>query len=156
MTLRVVFRRAARAEFDAAALCYEDRQAGVGAQFVSEINRVVELVSNHPSVFPPSTSKFDVRRHAAFRTQCSFARRRIVWSSWLCFTHDETRLSGRRARNSPSSVQNPTEPSVAGLACRSRAPSLAMDDAFRAGASSTTRTSVSCDDAAVLVGGMEL
>src|SRR5712691_2818974 len=109
-----------------------------------------------PSVSPPSTSKFDVRRHADFRTQCSFARRRIVWSSWLCFTHDETRLSGRRARNSPSSVQNPTEPSVAGLACRSRAPSLAMDDAFRAGASSKTRTSVSRDDAAVLVGGMEL
>ena len=106
-----------------------------------------------PRAFPPSTSKFDVRRHAAFRTQCSFARRRIVWSSWPCFTHDETRLSGRRARNSPSGVQNPTEPSVAGLTCRSRAPSLAMDDAFRAGASSTTRTSVSCDDAAVLVGG---
>jgi len=77
-----------------------------------------------------------------------------VWSSWPCFTHDETRLSGRRARNSPSGVQNPTEPSVAGLTCRSRAPSLAMDDAFRAGASSTTRTSVSRDDAAV--GGMEL
>jgi len=52
MTLRVVFRRAARAEFDAAALWYEDRQAGLGAQFVSEINRVVELVSNHPERFP--------------------------------------------------------------------------------------------------------
>jgi len=52
MTLRVVFRRAARAEFDAAALWYEDRQAGLGTQFVSEINRVVELVSNHPERFP--------------------------------------------------------------------------------------------------------
>ena len=52
MTLRVVFRRAARAEFDAAALWYEDRQAGLGAQFVSEINRVVELVANHPERFP--------------------------------------------------------------------------------------------------------
>jgi hypothetical protein len=51
MTLRVVFRRAARAEFDAAALWYEDRQAGLGTQFVSEINRVVELVSNHPERF---------------------------------------------------------------------------------------------------------
>jgi toxin ParE1/3/4 len=52
MTLRVVFRRAARAEFDAAALWYEDRQAGLGAQFVSEINRVVELIANHPERFP--------------------------------------------------------------------------------------------------------
>ena len=43
MTLRVVFRRAARAEFDAAALWYDDRQAGLGTQFVSEINRVFEL-----------------------------------------------------------------------------------------------------------------
>jgi len=52
MTLRVVFRRAARAEFDAAALWYEDRQAGLGAQFVSEIDRAVELASGHPDRFP--------------------------------------------------------------------------------------------------------
>ena len=60
MTLRVVFRRAARAEFDAAALWYEDRQAGLGTQFVSEINRVVELVSNHPERFP--TKHLEIRR----------------------------------------------------------------------------------------------
>ncbi len=65
MTLRVVFRRAARAEFDAAALWYEDRQAGLGAQFVSEINRVVELVANHPERFPA--------RHLEIR--CAQARR---------------------------------------------------------------------------------
>jgi plasmid stabilization system protein ParE len=52
MTLRVVFRRAARAEFDTAALWYEERQAGLGTQFVSEIDRAVELASNHPERFP--------------------------------------------------------------------------------------------------------
>ena len=65
MTLRVVFRRAARAEFDAAALWYEDRRAGLGMQFVSEINRVVELVSNHPERFP--AKHFEIR--------CAQARR---------------------------------------------------------------------------------
>jgi plasmid stabilization system protein ParE len=65
MTLRVVFRRAARAEFDAAALWYEDRQAGLGTQFVSEINRVVDLVSNHPERFP--TKHLEIR--------CAQARR---------------------------------------------------------------------------------
>ena len=39
MTLGVVFRRAARGEFDAAALWYEDRQAAVF--FRPEANRVV-------------------------------------------------------------------------------------------------------------------
>ena len=52
MTLRVVFRRAARAEFDAAASWYEERQIGLGATFTSEIKRAVELASNHPERFP--------------------------------------------------------------------------------------------------------
>jgi plasmid stabilization system protein ParE len=52
MTLRVVFLRAARAEFDAATLWYDARQVGLGMQFVSEINRVIDLASNHPDRFP--------------------------------------------------------------------------------------------------------
>jgi len=52
MTLRVVFRRATRAEFDAAAMWYEDRQTGLGTEFVSEIDHAVELASSHPDRFP--------------------------------------------------------------------------------------------------------
>jgi toxin ParE1/3/4 len=52
MTLRVVFLRAARAEFDAASLWYDLQQAGLGMQFVSEINRVIDLASNYPERFP--------------------------------------------------------------------------------------------------------
>lgn len=52
MTRKVVFRRAARAEFDAAALWYEERQVGLGAAFTSEIKRAVELASNYPKRFP--------------------------------------------------------------------------------------------------------
>ena len=48
MTLPVVFRRAARREFDEAALWYEERRASLGSQFVSEINYAIELVLENP------------------------------------------------------------------------------------------------------------
>lgn len=48
MTLAVVFRRAARAEFDEAALWYEERRSGLGAQFVAEANRVVQGAAEQP------------------------------------------------------------------------------------------------------------
>lgn len=52
MTLKVVFRRAARAEFDAAALWYEERRPGLGMQFVSEIDRAIGLAARNPERFP--------------------------------------------------------------------------------------------------------
>jgi len=52
MTLRVVFRPAARAELDGAALWYEDRRPGLGAQFITEIDRAVDLAARHPDRFP--------------------------------------------------------------------------------------------------------
>ncbi len=52
MTLKVVFRRAARAEFDGAAMWYEERQPGLGMQFTSEIDRAVDLAARHPERFP--------------------------------------------------------------------------------------------------------
>ncbi len=52
MTLAVVFRRAARREFDEAALWYEERRPGLGLEFVSEINRAVYLLAENPKRFP--------------------------------------------------------------------------------------------------------
>jgi plasmid stabilization system protein ParE len=52
MTLNVVFRPAARAEFDGATLWYEDRQPGLGIQFVAEIERAVDLASRYPDRYP--------------------------------------------------------------------------------------------------------
>lgn len=52
MTLKVVFRRAARAEFDAAALWYEEQRPGLGTQFVSEVDRAIELAAGQPERFP--------------------------------------------------------------------------------------------------------
>jgi len=52
MTLKVVFRRAARAEFGGAALWYEERQSGLGMRFTFEIDRVVDFAAGNPERFP--------------------------------------------------------------------------------------------------------
>ena len=52
MILDVVFRRAARAEFDRAALWYEERRPGLGLQFTSEIDRAVNIAAEQPDRFP--------------------------------------------------------------------------------------------------------
>jgi len=52
MNLNAVFRPAARAEFDGAALWYEDRQPGLGNQFVAEIDRAVDLACTYPDRYP--------------------------------------------------------------------------------------------------------
>ena len=52
MILNVVFRRAARAEFDLAALWYEEQQPGLGLQFTSEIDLAVNLAAEYPERFP--------------------------------------------------------------------------------------------------------
>ena len=52
MTLPVVFRSAARDEFDEAALWYEGRQTELGSQFVAEVDRAIDAASAHPQSFP--------------------------------------------------------------------------------------------------------
>ena len=52
MNKKVVSRRAARDEFDAAALWYEERQAGLGTQFVSEVRKAIALATSDPIRFP--------------------------------------------------------------------------------------------------------
>ncbi|MBI5041945.1 MAG: type II toxin-antitoxin system RelE/ParE family toxin [Gammaproteobacteria bacterium] len=52
MTLSVAFRRAAFRELVEAAEWYEERRAGLGIEFVAEINRAVELLANYPERFP--------------------------------------------------------------------------------------------------------
>jgi plasmid stabilization system protein ParE len=65
MTLKVVFRRAAQAEFDAAALRYDLQQPGLGAEFVSEIGRAVDLAATYPDRF--TVKHADIRRVPARR-----------------------------------------------------------------------------------------
>ena len=52
MTRRVVFRRAARRELEEAALWYEERRSGLGAEFTAEVERSIELLAEHPQRLP--------------------------------------------------------------------------------------------------------
>jgi plasmid stabilization system protein ParE len=52
MSLRVVFRRAARHDFEEAASWYNERRAGLGAEFTSEIDRALSRASDNPQHFP--------------------------------------------------------------------------------------------------------
>jgi plasmid stabilization system protein ParE len=52
MTVQVVFRDVARAEFDFAALRYDRQRAGLGTEFVAEIDAAVRLAATYPDRFP--------------------------------------------------------------------------------------------------------
>ena len=52
MSRTVVFRAEARYEFDEAALWYEERRIGLGAEFVVEIGRAIDLAREHPQRLP--------------------------------------------------------------------------------------------------------
>jgi plasmid stabilization system protein ParE len=52
MTLPVVFRRAARVEFDGAADWYEQRRAGLGAVFTAAVQRVLDRIAAQPDFYP--------------------------------------------------------------------------------------------------------
>lgn len=52
MTLPMVFRPVAQAEFDAAAAWYEGQQPGLGNDFVAEVQQVFDTIANHPERYP--------------------------------------------------------------------------------------------------------
>ena len=52
MSLPVVFRRSARAEFDDAADWYEQRRAGLGAAFTAAVQRVLGQIAAQPDFYP--------------------------------------------------------------------------------------------------------
>ena len=51
MSFRVSFRRAAKAEFLAAAKWYESQRAGLGQVFIAEIERCIALATKEPLQF---------------------------------------------------------------------------------------------------------
>ena len=52
MKLPIVFRRAARAEFDDAADWYEQRRSGLGAAFAVAVQRVLDQIAAQPDFYP--------------------------------------------------------------------------------------------------------
>jgi plasmid stabilization system protein ParE len=80
MTLTVTFRRAARAEFLGAAARYEAQRPGLGAEFISEIDRCIALAAEQPQLY--AVVHQDTRRTTARRFPYSLyfraERHRIV------------------------------------------------------------------------------
>ena len=65
MTFRIVFRSAARAEFEDAAIWYESQRGGLGEEFTLEIARALEKVAESPARYPLVFG--DIRRTVARR-----------------------------------------------------------------------------------------
>jgi len=75
MTLRVVYRRAAQAEFQDAAIWYEQQRTGLGEEFVREIEIAVEKASTTPKRYPIVFG--DIRRTMSRRfPYCIYFRER--------------------------------------------------------------------------------
>ena len=49
---RVIFRRQARREFDEAGDWYEQERAGLGLEFLAEIERLIQRITSNPEQFP--------------------------------------------------------------------------------------------------------
>ena len=65
MTLRIVFRRAAKSEFEDAAVRYDEQRSGLGEEFAIEIEQAVARAAAVPEHYPIVFG--DVRRTVARR-----------------------------------------------------------------------------------------
>ncbi|MCX7140837.1 MAG: type II toxin-antitoxin system RelE/ParE family toxin [Proteobacteria bacterium] len=65
MTLRIVFRRAAKSEFENAANWYEVQRTGLGEEFVSEIEQALAQAAAAPQRYPVVLG--DIQRTVARR-----------------------------------------------------------------------------------------
>lgn len=99
MTLAVVFRRAARREFEEAALWYEERRPGLGSQFVLEIGCAVYLAAESPERFPVMHRDIRCVRVPVFRSPYSSARNLDASSCCRCSMRAAIRARGNDARD---------------------------------------------------------
>ena len=69
MTLRSSFRKAARLEYDEAAIWYESQKVGLGSEFVEEIERALLVACEAPQQCPvilPDVRRVRVQRFPYF------------------------------------------------------------------------------------------
>ena len=52
MTIKPFFRKAARLEYDEAAIWYESQKIGLGSEFVAEIQQALLIACENPQRFP--------------------------------------------------------------------------------------------------------
>ena len=65
MTLHIVFRRAAKSEFEDAAVRYDEQRTGLGDEFVVEIEQAIARAATAPERYPIVFG--DIRRTVARR-----------------------------------------------------------------------------------------
>jgi plasmid stabilization system protein ParE len=65
MTLRIVFRRAAKSEFEEAAVWYDEQRRGLGEEFIFEIDQSLASAAAAPLRYPVVYG--DIRRTVARR-----------------------------------------------------------------------------------------
>ena len=71
----VIFRRQARREYDEAGDWYEQERAGLGSEFLAEIERLLQRIASNPEQFPVLYR--DVRKAVARRfPYCVYFRER--------------------------------------------------------------------------------
>jgi hypothetical protein len=71
MTYEVVFRQAAQREHADAVSWYEERRAGLGAEFASEMERAIEAVAQIQRAFRSCTGTSAAFARVGFPIQCS-------------------------------------------------------------------------------------
>src|SRR5437870_3864299 len=65
MSLPLVFRSAAQAEFTESATWYDQQQTGLGGEFVAEVERVLDKIADQPDSYPIASG--DVREALVHR-----------------------------------------------------------------------------------------
>jgi plasmid stabilization system protein ParE len=99
MSLRIVFRVAAQHEVEEAALWYDQQRAGLGEEFLREIDEAVHQAAAHPERYPLVLA--DVRKAVA---------RRFPYSVFFRVRHDSLAiLAVFHGRRDPAVWQDRTE-----------------------------------------------
>jgi hypothetical protein len=94
MTLRIVFRRAAKSEFERAALWYDEKRTGLGEEFIREIDEALAKAAAAPQRHPLYSVIFDALLRVAFHLPSTFVCVQTRWLSSQCFTGAEILPSG--------------------------------------------------------------
>jgi hypothetical protein len=81
MTLRIVFRHAAKSEFEDAAVCYDEQRLGIGEEFTSKSSRPSPELRPHRSAIQLYSAIFDAQSRAAFPFPSTSG---FGWIRWLC------------------------------------------------------------------------
>jgi hypothetical protein len=100
MTLPVIFRRAARHEFQEAARWYEARQTGLGLHYVAEVDRAVQMAAEQPTRFRRCTAKSAAFGSSDFPIQFFSCRKRAELLCLRYSTRAATPLCGKSASES--------------------------------------------------------